>query len=379
MALRCGLTATGGANELSATTMNQLTKTAFGTLPTGEEINLFTLTNSNGLEVSIMNYGGRIVTLKTPDREGKFDDLVLGFDTLDGYIHKNPYFGALVGRYANRIAGASFVLDGKTFSVPMNDGPNSLHGGTKGFDKVVWTAREVHDGENAHLELSHRSPDGENGYPGTLDVQVSYELTDENELRIGYRAGTDKKTVINLTNHSYFDLSGQGERNVLDHVVTVNADYFTPINQHLIPTGEFQGVEDTPFDFRSPTVVGARIDDKNEQLKLALGYDHNFVLNRALLNGSGGDLTFAARALHPKTGRVLEVSTTQPGIQFYTGNHLDGSVKGKGDATYPFRSGLCFETQHFPDSPNQPNFPSTELNPQEEYQSSTVFRFSVDQ
>ena len=348
-------------------------KRDFGVLPSGEEIDLYTLRNSNGMEASITNFGGRLVTLTAPDRAGHFDDIVLGFDALAGYLEKNPYFGALVGRYANRIADAKFTLDGQTYRLARNNGPNSLHGGVVGFDKVAWAAHGAMAEENPALELTCLSPDGEEGYPGTLHVRVLYTLTDSNELRIDYQATTDKKTVMNLTNHSYFDLSGQGNANVLDHVVTIYADRFTPVNERLIPTGDLQSVAGTPFDFRTPHRVGDRIDQKNEQLKLAVGYDHNFVLNRAVAE----DLVPAARAEHPGSGRVLEVSTTQPGIQFYSGNHLDGTVKGKNGVVYGFRSGFCLETQHFPDSPNQPAFPSTELSPGQTYRSTTVFKLSV--
>jgi aldose 1-epimerase len=353
--------------------MSNLTKRSFGTLPSGEPIELYTFTNGKGVEASITTFGGRIVNLLVPDRNGERADVALGFDGLDGYLEKNPYFGALVGRYANRIAGARFTLDGKSYRLAANDGSNSLHGGTKGFDKVVWTPSEVSVDGLPALQLEYLSADGEDGYPGNLKVRVVYRLTESNELGIDYLATTDKKTVLNLTNHSYFDLSGQGKGNVLDHVVTIYADKFTPVDHNLIPTGELQSVEGTPFDFRQPRRVGERIDEKNEQLKLGIGYDHNFVLNR-----EGDGLTLAARAVEPKSGRVLEVLTTQPGVQFYTGNHLTGAVIGKGGVAYGFRTGFCLETQHFPDSPNQPNFPSTELAPGQEFRSSTVFRFTTE-
>lgn len=314
-----------------------------------------------------------MVTLLVPDRKGQLEDVALGFDNLDGYLEKNPYFGALIGRFANRIAGAQFTLDGHTYKLAANNGSNSLHGGIRGFDKVLWEPSEIPVDGSPALELRYRSADGEEGYPGNLDVRVTYQLTDGNELRIEYFATVDRKTVLNLTNHSYFDLSGQGKGNVLDHVISINADRFTPVNENLIPTGELKSVEGTPFDFRKPRRIGERIDEKNEQLKLGLGYDHNFVLN-----GNATGLTFAARATEPQSGRVLEVLTTQPGVQFYTGNHLDGSVKGKGGVTYGFRSGFCLETQHFPDTPNRPEFPSAELAPGQEYRASTVFRFSTE-
>lgn len=354
--------------------MPEITRTGWGALPSGEEIDLFTLRNGNGIEAAITNYGGRLVTLKTPDRNGRFDDIVLGFDDLDGYLNKNPYFGALVGRYANRIANAEFTLEGKTYKLARNNGSNSLHGGLMGFDKVAWTANQTTAAHGPALQLNYISADGEEGYPGRLTTTVTYALTDDDELRIDYAATTDKPTVLNLTNHSYFDLAGQRAENILDHIVTIAADRFTPVNANLIPTGELRSVKGTPFDFTQPTRAGERIDSNDEQLKYGKGYDHNFVLNRG-----GAGLSFAARAHHPGSGRTLEVSTTQPGMQFYTGNHLAESlVRGKGGIVYGFRSGFCFETQHFPDSPNQPNFPSTELKPGEQYAQTTVFRFSVD-
>lgn len=351
--------------------MAGITKKHWSTLTTGEEIDLYKLRNSPGTEVSITNYGGRIVTLCTPDRDGVFDDIVLGFDSLDGYLQKNPYFGALVGRYANRIANAQFSLNGHTFKLPQNDGTNSLHGGLRGFDKVVWKATQ--SSRDCSLQLTYLSKDGEEGYPGNLNVTVTYTLSDSDELRIEYEAITDKDTVINLTNHSYFDLRGQAANAVLEHEVAINADKFTPVGANLIPTGELKKVEGTPFDFTKPSIIGARIDEDDQQLKYGLGYDHNFVLNR---KGSG--LNLAALVKDPKSGRVLEVSTTQPGIQFYTGNHLDGSVRGKAGVSYGFRAGFCLETQYFPDSPNQPKFPSTLLKAGQKYQGATVFKFSIE-
>ena len=352
--------------------MNALQKENWGKTDTGEEIFLYTLRNSSGIEVRVTNYGGRVVSLKTPDRKGLFGDIVLGFDNLAGYLAKNPYFGALVGRYANRIANGEFALNGTRYSVARNNGQNSLHGGWKGFDKRIWDAHEIVAGDDPELELSYLSADGEEGYPGNLQVTVRYTLTSSNELRLDYGATTDKDTVLNLTNHSYFDLSGQGTGKILDYEVTIDADRFTPVNAHLIPTGELRTVEGTPFDFRRPKPIGSRIEEKNEQLKLALGYDHNFVLNT-----TGSRPSLAASAGDPQTGRVLEVLTTQPGLQFYTGNHLDGSVVGKNGIAYGFRSAVCFETQHFPDSPNQPSFPSTELKAGQRYQGTTMFRFSA--
>jgi aldose 1-epimerase len=353
--------------------MTDVTKIRWGALPSGEGIDLYTFRNANGIEASITNYGGRLVTLKTPDRNGRFEDVVLGFDDFDGYLKKNPYFGALVGRYANRIANAEFTLEGKTYKLARNNGNNSLHGGLKGFDKVAWKAQQTTTAHGAALQLGYVSADDEEGYPGELTATVTYTLTDDDEFRIDYVATTGKPTVLNLTNHSYFDLAGQRAGNILDHVITIAADRFTPVNANLIPTGELRDVKGTPFDFTQPMRIGERIEKNDEQLKFGVGYDHNFVLNR----GAAG-LAFAARAHHSASGRSLEVLTTQPGMQFYTGNHLAESlVRGKGGGVYGFRSGFCFETQHFPDSPNQPNFPSTELKPGERYEQITVFRFSV--
>lgn len=341
----------------------------FGTMPDGRVIHLYTLTNRHGVEVSITNYGGRVVSILAPDRIGKMADVTLGFNHLQGYLGANPFFGALVGRYANRIALAQFTLDGVKYPLAKNDGPNSLHGGAKGFDKKVWKARELSPAEPA-LELTYLSKEGEEGYPGNLSVKVVYTLTDENGLRIDYTATTDKDTVINLTNHAYFNLAGQGNGDILKHQLMINAGRFTPIDSTLIPTGELRSVQGTPFDFRKPTAIGARIEDNNEQLKYGKGYDHNFVLNR---HGSG--LTLAARVTEPESGRVLEVWTTQPGLQFYTGNFLDGTIRGKEGKVYGRRSALCLETQHFPDSPNHPDFPTAELKPGETYHQVTVYKF----
>ncbi len=348
--------------------MSQIEKQVWGQSLSGEQVQLYTLRNTHGMEATVTDFGGHLVTLKTADRDGNFDDVVLGFDDLGGYLRKNPYFGALVGRYANRIANGEFTLNGRTYHLARNNGENALHGGIEGFDKRVWDSREI---SGPALQLTYISKDGEEGYPGTLTATVTYTLTDENELKIDYRATTDKPTVLNLTNHSYFDLSGQFAGEILQHKVTINADRFTPINQHLIPTGELCDVAGTPFDFRQPKFIADDIDDDDEQLKLALGYDHNFVLN-----GSG--LRLAARVLDPQSGRVLEVLTTQPGMQFYTGNHLDGTVTGKSSVVYKFRYGFCCETQHFPDSPNQPGFPSTKLDPGQEFRAQTIFRFLTD-
>jgi aldose 1-epimerase len=338
----------------------------FGRTATGQEIDRYTLENASGMQVGIINYGGIVTSIRTPDRGGQITDVVLGFDSLDGYLGTHPYFGAIVGRYGNRIAKGRFTLDGIEYKLARNDGENALHGGVRGFDKQIWRAREIPSG----VELRYLSKDGEEGYPGALDVTVTYTLNGENELKIEYAAVTDRQTVVNLTNHSYFNLSGQGDGDILGHEVTINADRFTPVDAGLIPTGEAAPVEGTPFDFRKPTAIGARIHEDDEQLLRGKGYDHNFVLN-----SSGSRLSLAARVKDPKSGRVLEVLTDQPGVQFYAGNFLDGSVKGKGGRAYGQRQGFCLETQHFPDSPNQPGFPSTVLKPGERYRTTTIFRF----
>jgi aldose 1-epimerase len=344
---------------------------SWGTDPSGQAVSLYTLTNSAGTEAKIADFGGRIVSLKTADRQGKFGDIVLGFDNLEGYLNKNPFFGALVGRYANRIANGRFELNGHTYELARNNGPNALHGGLRGFDKVVWESQTVDTGNGLVLELEYVSKDGEEGYPGTLKTLVTYSLNEKNELVIDYRASTDKDTVLNLTNHSYFDLTGQFAGNILDHHVTIHADRFTPVDSNLIPTGELRDVSGTPFDLRNGERIGARIDEDYDQLKLGWGYDHNFVLN-------GRGLRVAASVIDPQTGRKLEVLTTQPGVQFYTGNHLDGSVTGKGGVTYKFRFGFCLETQYFPDSPNKTAFPSTVLKPGDQFHETTIFRFSTE-
>jgi aldose 1-epimerase len=349
-----------------------LKKSAFGKTKDGQPVDLYTLTNAAGMEVAINNYGGVVVSIKTPDRNGKFADVVLGFDNFDGYLNNAPFFGALVGRYGNRIAKARFALDGHEYHLAANDNGNTLHGGLKGFDKRVWKAKDVSTKEVPAVELEYLSKDGEEGYPGNLTVTVTYSLTPKNELKIDYAASTDKDTVLNLTNHSYFNLAGQGEGDILSHLMTINADHFTPVDTTLIPTGELKSVAGTPLDFRKPTAIGARIDANDQQMKFGRGYDHNFVLNR-----KDGGLILAARVTEPSSGRVLEVLTTQPGLQFYTGNFLDGTMHGKAGKVYPRRSAFCMETQHFPDSPNHPEFPTTVLKPGEHFQSTTVFRFST--
>lgn len=341
----------------------------FGSLADGQEVHLYTLTNAHGMMAKLTNYGGIMTELHVADREGKFDDILLGYDNLDAYVALTPYFNAVIGRYGNRLGNAQFTLDGKTFQLAVNDGENTLHGGVQGFDKVLWKARPLPG--KAAVELTRVSPDGEEGYPGNLDVTVVYELTERNELSIWYRATTDAPTVVNLTQHNYYNLRGQGRGTILDHELTLFADHYTPVDAGLIPTGELAPVAGTPFDFRQAKPIGSRIEATDEQLAFGLGYDHNWVLNQA----EPGEMTHAARLYDPVSGREMEVWTTEPGIQFYSGNFLDGTITGKNGATYHLRYGLCLETQHFPDSPNQPNFPSTRLNPGEVYETTTVYRF----
>jgi aldose 1-epimerase len=343
---------------------------AFGKTADGKQVELYTLTNANGIEVRAITYGGIITSLKVPDRSGRIADVVLGFDTLDGYLKDHPYFGTIIGRYGNRIAKGRFTLDGRTYTLATNNGPNHLHGGNKGFDKFVWGAAPV-PGHSA-VAFTRTSPDGEEGYPGNLTVRVTYTLTDKNELAVDYHATTDKATPVNLTHHSYFNLAGDGAADILGHELTIYADRYTPVDATLIPTGEVAPVQGTPFDFRKPTVIGTRIDQPNEQLKNGNGYDHNWVLTR---RGTG--LQPAARLSDPASGRTLDVATTEPGMQFYAGNFLDGTLTGKAGHVYKRRAGLCLETQHFPNSPNQPTFPSTILKPGQEYRSKTVFTFGV--
>lgn len=341
----------------------------FGKMPDGTPVEIFTLSDGP-FEAQITNYGGVVVSLKTPDRNSNSADVVLGFDDLEGYVANfndasDAFFGAIIGRYANRIAHGSFTLDGQKYSLPKNNGENTLHGGPQGFNNVVWKAKAIANG----VELTYLSKDGEAGFPGNLTATVRYTLL-KGDLRIEYSATTDKDTVINLTNHSYFNLAGQGD--ILKHELTLRASRFTPVDAELIPTGELKSVESTPFDFRKATAVGARINANDEQLHLGRGYDHNWVLD-----SGGGKLTEAAEVYDPSSGRVLKVLTDQPGIQFYSGNFLDGSVKGKGGKPHELRSALCLETQHFPDSPNHPAFPTTELKPGDRYHTVTVYSFST--
>jgi aldose 1-epimerase len=354
---------------LQAEAKSKMQEQSFGKTEDGQPVNLYILTNKNGMEAAISNYGGTVVSLKVADRNGKFEDVVLGYDNLDGYATGKAYIGATVGRYANRIAHATFTLDGVNYTLAKNDGDNHLHGG---FNKRVWTANDVSGPAGQALELTYLSKDGEEGFPGTLPVKVVYTLTDQNELKIDYSATTDKDTVLNLTNHAYFNLAGQGNGDILQQQVMIRADRFTPIDATSIPTGELRSVKGTPFDFTNSTAIGARIDQDDQQLKLGRGYDHNWVLN----NATPGSLFLAAQTYDPHSGRVLEVLTTEPGIQLYTGNFLDG-VHGKDGKVYNRRYAFCLETQHFPDSPNHPNFPSTELKPGQHFQSTTVYKFST--
>lgn len=349
-----------------------VTRALFGFLPSNDSVHVYTLTNANGIEVRAIDYGGIIVSLKTPDRRGNLDDIVLGHDSLEGYLRASPYFGAIVGRYANRIAGGRFALDGRTYRLATNNGPNHLHGGVTGFDKALWAAEPFRSDSGVGIVFTHTSGDGEEGYPGTLGVRVRYLLTDSNQLVLDYHAVTDKPTPVNLTQHSYFNLAGSGSGDILGHQLTINAGHYTPVDSTLIPTGVIAPVEHTPFDFRTATAIGARIGEAHEQLRRGGGYDHNFVLDRG-----GPGLVHAARVMEPTTGRTLDVYTTEPGLQFYSGNFLDGTIVGKGAQAYRHRTGFCLETQHFPDSPNQSSFPPTILRPSEEYRSRTVMVFGV--
>ena len=363
----CGLSP---AQKTSSKHKHEAQKQSFGTHD-GRAVNLYTLTNAHGVEIQAMNYGGIITSIRVPDRKGQLADIVLGHETLEGYTPNPPYLGAVVGRYANRIANGTFTLDGKTYTLPKNDGPNTLHGGVKRtFDKVVWDD-EALKGKNG-VAFSYLSKDGEEGFPGNLKIKVTYTLMDSNELVIDYEATTDKATPINVSQHSYFNLAGEGTGDILGHELMLNADRFTPVDKNLIPTGDLRAVKGTPLDFTTPTKIGARIDDSYEQLVLGKGYDHNFVINR-----KGNGMELAARAYEPRSGRVLEVSTDQPGVQFYSGNFLDGTVTGKQGHVYKRRYGFCLETQHFPDSPNHPEFPSTILKPGSTFHTKTVFKFSA--
>jgi aldose 1-epimerase len=358
--------------QIMTAAQTRVKREPFGKTASGEAVELFTLRNSHGTEARIMTYGGIVVSLKVPDRNGRMEDVVLGYDTLDGYLKDNgPYMGALIGRYGNRIAKGKFSLNGTEYTLAQNNGENHLHGGIKGFDKVVWKGTALRGGG---VRLTYLSKDGEEGYPGNLSVTVVYTLTNQNELKIDYSATTDKATVLNLTHHSYFNLAGAGSGDILSHEVMINADRFTPVaDSGAIPTGELRSVKGTPMDFTRPTAVGARIEQNYDQLQFGRGYDHNWVLNKTRARMP----TLAARVYEAKTGRVMEVYTTEPGVQFYTGNFLDGTITGKGGKVYQRRYGLCLEAQHYPDSPNHSNFPSTVLKPGQRYTQTTTYKFSA--
>lgn len=350
-----------------------ISEASFGTSGSGQEVVIYTLRNSKGMVAEITNYGGIIRSLTAPDRDGNFEDIVLGYDTLGEYEKENPYFGALIGRFGNRIALGKFSLNGEQYTLTTNDGPNHLHGGDRGFDKVVWDAEPSMTEDGPSLLLKYVSADGEEGYPGTLTAEVRYTLTDDNEIRIDYQATSDQATPVNLTHHSYFNLSGNARRDILGHHLQIAADYFTPVDNTLIPTGEYRPVDGTPFDFRSAKAIGEDIEAENEQLTFGGGYDHNWVLEKEAL----GELKYMATLSDPESGRVMKIHSTEPGLQFYSGNFLDGTLTGKG-VLYQHRYGLCLETQHFPDSPNQPDFPSTFLQPGQVYGSRTIYSFSTE-
>ena len=368
----------GNQKEEKKITTNQKTasvsieKSAYGVTAKGDSISSYKLKNQKGMEVDIITYGGIITDLKVPNKAGTSENVVIGFNSLEQYQKDNPYFGALIGRFGNRIAKGKFTLDGKEYSLATNNAPNALHGGPEGFHKVVWTAEEAKGGDVASLKLKYVAKDMEEGYPGNLTVFVTYTLNNDNELDVLYEATTDKKTVVNLTQHSYFNLSADFKKPILDQVITIDADKLVPVDANLIPTGQLTDVTNTPFDFRKPKPIGARIKATDDQLKKGLGYDHCWVLN----NQDKGD-RFAASAYDPNSGRFLEVYTDQPGIQFYSGNFLDGTLPMRTDGTYAHRTGFCLETQHYPDSPNQKDFPTTVLNPEENYKTKTTFKFSV--
>ena len=350
---------------------SSITKTEFGNLENGEQVHLFTLTNSNGVQVKISNYGGIITAITIPDREGEFNNVVLGFDNLEDYKKFHPYFGAIVGRYANRIADGKFTLNGETYSLAKNNGENALHGGLVGFDKQLWMAEEFENEIGRGIELEYMSVDGAEGYPGNLECKVIYTLTDDNELKIDYLATTDQPTVINLTNHSYFNLKDGGQSKIFDHELTLKSDRITPTDDESIPTGEYMDVEGTPFDFRKAKRIGDSIDSDHQQIKFGMGYDHNYVLN------NDKELALIASVMEPTTGRLMEVYTTEPGVQLYTGNFLGTAPEGSVPPKFEYRTGFCLETQHYPDSPNRPEFPSVVLNPGEVYASTTIYKFLI--
>ena len=365
---------TQGCNRSISTDGSQegIEKSSFCKTKDGKEVYIYILTNPNGMIAKITNYGATVTELWVPDQNGKMDDVVLGFDNISDYEEKSDYFGCIVGRYGNRIAKGRFALDGEEYVLATNNDENHLHGGVKGFDKVVWDAEAKETARGPALELNYLSKDGEEGYPGNLNVTVTYILTHNNELKIKYRATTDKPTVCNLTHHSYFNLQGQGSSDILDHKLMISADKYTPVDKGLIPTGEKPSVKGTPMDFNKATSIGLRIDADHQQIAYGLGYDHNWILDK-----KSDKLKLAASVIEPQSGRKMEVWTTEPGLQFYSGNFLNGSIVGKEGKTYKHRYGFCLETQHFPDSPNQPDFPSTTLLPGETYQTKTVYKFSV--
>jgi aldose 1-epimerase len=360
-------------DKLQAEEFLPILRKPFGKLPDGIEVDRYTLTNAQGIVMQVINYGGIITALKIPDKNGVLEDVVLGYDSLSDYLKDSPYFGALIGRYGNRIANGKFHLDGQDYVLAQNNNGQHLHGGIKGFDKVYWTIAEVSSDEGPALRLTYESADGEEGYPGNLFVEVVYTLSDANDLKVTYRATTDKKTVVNLTQHSYFNLSGNVKRDILNHELMLHADTFLPVTNVLIPTGEVKSVVGTPFDFTTATPIGSRIGNDHLQLRYCGGYDHCYVLS------STDSLKFAASLYDPDSGRYIEVFTTEPGIQFYSGNFLDGSLTGKREVVYKHRYGLCLETQHFPDSPNQLSFPPTVLHPGQVYKTQTIYRFGVKQ
>ncbi|MEL0455869.1 aldose epimerase family protein [Flavobacteriaceae bacterium SZ-1-7] len=356
--------------EVSDENKATITKSDYGIMPDSTTVEQYVLKNANGVEMNVITFGGRITSLKVPNKNGEFENVVLGFDNLDDYLKDNPFFGALIGRFGNRIAKGKFTLNGEEYTLATNNGENHLHGGVDGYDRVVWTAEPIEDDKNPGLKLTYLSKDGEEGYPGNLNITVVYTVTDDNTLEVDYEATTDKATVINLTQHAYFNLTGDFSKDILDHEVVINADAFLPVDATLIPTGEIRKVEGTPFDFTTAKTVGKEINADNEQLKLGGGYDHCWVLN-----GDKGTLRMAASAYDKGSGRLMEIFSTEPGIQFYTGNFLDGTLPMPNGGTYAHRTGFCLETQHYPDSPNQKNFPSVVLNPGETYKTKTTFNF----
>jgi len=356
----------------TAKTELSITKEPYGDV-NGQKVDLYTMTNVNGYEMKVTTYGGIITMFKTPDKNDKYSDIVLGYNSVDGYVKINPYFGAIIGRYGNRIAKGKFSLDGQEYTLAINNAPNNLHGGNKGFDKVIWEAKPLTTDNAVSLEMRYLSKDGEEGFPGNLEATVVYTLTNDNTLEIQYTATTDKPTIVNLTNHTYWNFAGEGSGDILGHQLMINADSITPVDSTLIPDGTFMAVKDTPFDFTTPHTIGSRINVDNEQLKFGMGYDHNWVLNRENVS----DTVLAATVYEANSGRYMEIYTTEPGIQFYSGNFLDGSIKGKSGSAYNFRNGFCLETQHYPDSPNKLNFPSVVLRPGEIYSTKTIHKFSV--